>query len=55
MNHLEKNYVKVKLTRVFVVTNGKINFHARNILSQKDPLIEGNIFFIDYDAILSLF
>ena len=55
MNHLEKNYGNVKLTRVFVATNGKINFHARNILSQKDPLIEGNIFFIDYDTILSLF
>ncbi|MBA7585048.1 hypothetical protein ES708_27018 [subsurface metagenome] len=55
MNHLEKNYGNVKLTRVFVATNGKINFHARNILSQKDPLIEGNIFFIDNDTFLSLF
>ncbi len=55
MNHLEKNYGNVRITRVFVATNGKINFHARNILSQKDPLIEGNIFFIDNDTLLSLF
>lgn len=55
MNHLEKNYGNVKITRVFVTTNGKINFHAKNALFQKDPLIKGNIFFIDYDVILSLF
>ena len=55
MNHLEKNYGNVKITRVFIATNGKINFYAKNALSQKDPLIEGNIFFIDYDVILSLF
>jgi len=55
MYHLEKNYGDVKLTRVFVATNSKINYYARNILSQKDPLIEGNIFFIDNDTFLSLF
>lgn len=55
MYQLEKNYGNVKLTRVFIATNGKINFHARNILSQKDTLIQGNVFFIDYDAILNLF
>lgn len=54
MNHLEKNYGNVKINRVFIATNGKINFHAKNALSQKDPLIEGNIFFIDYDVILNL-
>ncbi|MFX1327909.1 MAG: hypothetical protein ACFE91_07170 [Promethearchaeota archaeon] len=55
MNHLEKNYGNVKINRVFIVTNGKINYHAKNVLSQKDPLIEGNIFFIDYDVLLNLF
>jgi len=55
MNHLEKNYGDVKLTRVFVATNGTINYHARNILSQKDPLIEGSVFFIDKDTFMSLF
>ena len=55
MNHLETNYGNVKINRVFIATNGKINFHAKNILSKKDPLIEGNIFFIDYNVILNLF
>jgi len=55
MNHLEKNYGAVKINRVFIATNGKINYHAKNVLAQKDPLIEGNIFFIDYDVILDLF
>lgn len=55
MNHLEKNYGVVKINRVFIATNGKINYHAKNVLAQKDPLIEGNIFFIDYDVILDLF
>jgi len=55
MNHLEKNYGNVKINRVFIATNGKINYHAKNVLSQKDPLIVGNIFFIDYDVILDLF
>jgi len=55
MNHLEKNYGNIKITRIFVATNGKVNFHAKNVLSQKDPLIEGNIFFIDFDVILNLF
>lgn len=55
MNHLEKNYGNVKINRVFIATNGKLNFHAKDVLSQKDPLIEGNIFFIDYDVILNLF
>ena len=55
MKHLEKNYGDIKITRVFIATNGKINFHAKNLLSQNDPLIEGNIFLIDYDVILSLF
>ncbi|TKJ20462.1 MAG: hypothetical protein CEE43_12350 [Promethearchaeota archaeon Loki_b32] len=55
MNHLVKNYGNEKLIRFFVATNGKINFHVRNILSQKNLLIEGNMFFIDYDTILSLF
>jgi len=55
MNHLEKNYGNVKVNRVFIATNGKINYHAKNVLTQKDPLIEGNIFFIDYDIILNLF
>jgi len=55
MNHLVKNYGNEKLIRFFVASNGKINFHARNIISQKNPLIEGNMIFIDYDTILSLF
>lgn len=55
MNHLEKNYNNVKLNRVFIATNGKINFHAKNALFKKEPLIEGNIFFIDYNVFLDLF
>ncbi|MFW9972426.1 MAG: hypothetical protein ACFFDF_19735 [Candidatus Odinarchaeota archaeon] len=55
MNHLEKNYGNVKINRVFIATNGKINYYAKNVLSQKDPVIEGNIFFIDYDVLLNLF
>lgn len=55
MNHLEKNYDNVKLNRVFIATNGKINFHAKNALFKKEPLIEGNIFFIDYNVFLDLF
>lgn len=55
MNHLVKNYGNEKLIRFFVASNGKINFHSRNIISQKNPLIEGNMFFIDYDTILNLF
>ena len=55
MNHLEKNYGNVKINRVFIATNGKINYYAKNVFSQKDPVIEGNIFYIDYDVLLNLF
>ena len=55
MDHLEKNYRNVKITRVFIVTNGKINYHAKQALFREDPLIEGNLFFLDYDDFMNLF
>jgi len=55
MDHLEKNYGNVKITRVFIATNGKINHQAKEAFSKEEPLIEGNIFFIDKNLLLSLF
>ena len=55
MEHLEKNYGDVKITRVFIATNGVINYYAKKALQNKDPLIEGSIFFIDKNTLLNLF
>lgn len=55
MEHLEKNYGDVKITRVFIATNGVINYHAKKALQNKDPVIEGSIFFIDKNTLLNLF
>ncbi len=54
MEHLEKNYGDVKITRVFIATNEKINYNAIQALKKKDPDIEGNVFFIDRDVLLNL-
>ena len=54
IQHSDINYGNVKITRVFVVTNGIINFFAKEALSKKDPLIEGNIFFIDRNILLKI-
>lgn len=54
MEHLEKNYGHVDITRVFIATNGKINYQAKKALKEKDPLIKGNVFFIDSDTLKTL-
>ena len=54
MKHSDLNYDELKITRIVVVTNGSINYNAKKALESLNPLIKGNIFFIDKDLLLNL-
>ncbi len=53
--HTDINIGEIDISRVFIVTNSTINSNAMKILRSFDNNIQGTIFFIDRNRILSLY